>query len=121
MTHWRTTLILAACNVLAFSAGWGVRAAQGWAEKPTLEIRSAHAAAVDENAWLKASPLQGGLAPNFTAVPMKLCPQDGGTFCPYESCAASYPQKTDYGKLWNSYVVPGKDGPVVICEWRTKF
>jgi len=59
-----------------------------------------------------------GYNPLFTAVPMEICPGRGGSFCPYEICSNSVPQTPNPGKLWNATVVGGKDGPVLICEWR---
>lgn len=68
-----------------------------------------------------ASPLHGFLPPMFTALRMPVCAPLHGEFCPYMSCAASAPETQSSGKLWNAYVVPGKDGPVVICEWRESY
>lgn len=63
-------------------------------------------------------PLHGN-SPIFTAVPVVVCPDRHiGSFCDYQLCGNSHPQTTTEHKLWNTTVVGGKDGPVLICEWR---
>lgn len=63
------------------------------------------------------SPLNGK-NPRFTASPIyAFCPSNAD-FCPYETCSVRPPKTTDAVQLWSAYVVPGKDGPLVICEWR---
>jgi hypothetical protein len=66
----------------------------------------------------EANPLHGFLAPMFTSLRVPVCKDLHGEFCDYMSCAIAKPETDDHGTLWNSYVVPGKDGPVLICEWR---
>ena len=70
-----------------------------------------------------ASPLYGFLSPEFTTLPVPVCPPlgTGPGMCPYTACAASVPQTQHPGKLWNAYVVSGKDGPMLVCEWREKL
>lgn len=60
------------------------------------------------------------LSPKYTAIPVPLCSaQVGQHDCVYESCALSKPRGSMTNDvLWNTYVIPGKEGPVLICEWQ---
>ena len=65
-------------------------------------------------------PLHGE-SPIFTVVPTKTCANTIGPFCDeWEWCNSSPPKVSTPEKLWNAYVVSGKDGPVLVCEWHDK-
>jgi hypothetical protein len=77
-----------------------------------------------ENAQAPAAKDPGplhGESPMFTVVPMKVCTSAFGPFCDeWEWCGSSAPKVSTPQKLWNAYAAQGKDGPVLVCEWRDK-